>query len=65
MRVVGAEEIYPLVGNVPALARLLGVPYIPITPFFPLLGPLGLEGRDDSIQVGLGDDDALRVVAER
>jgi 1-acyl-sn-glycerol-3-phosphate acyltransferase len=40
--VVGAEEIYPLVGNVPALARLLGVPYIPITPFFPLLGPLGM-----------------------
>ena len=29
-------------GNVPSLARLMGVPYIPITPFFPLLGPLGL-----------------------
>jgi 1-acyl-sn-glycerol-3-phosphate acyltransferase len=40
--IVGAEEIYPLVGNIPALARALGVPYIPITPFFPLLGPLGL-----------------------
>lgn len=40
--VVGAEEIYPLVGDLPSLARLLGVPYIPITPFFPLLGPLGL-----------------------
>jgi len=40
--VVGAEEIYPLVGNIPSLARLLGIPYIPITPFFPLLGPLGL-----------------------
>ena len=42
LSVVGAEEIYPLVGNVPALARLLGVPYIPITPLFPLLGPLGM-----------------------
>ena len=42
LSVVGAEEIYPLVGNLPSLARLLGVPYIPITPFFPLLGPLGL-----------------------
>jgi 1-acyl-sn-glycerol-3-phosphate acyltransferase len=40
--VIGAEEIYPLVGNIPSLARLLGIPYIPITPFFPLLGPLGL-----------------------
>ena len=42
LSVVGAEEIYPLVGNMPALARLLGVPYIPITPLFPWLGPLGL-----------------------
>jgi 1-acyl-sn-glycerol-3-phosphate acyltransferase len=42
LSVVGAEEIYPLVGNVPSLARLLGIPYIPITPFFPWLGPLGL-----------------------
>ncbi len=40
--VVGAEEIYPLVGNIPALARLLGLPYLPVTPFFPWLGPLGL-----------------------
>ncbi len=40
--IVGAEEIYPLVGNVPSLARLLGLPYLPVTPFFPLLGPLGL-----------------------
>jgi 1-acyl-sn-glycerol-3-phosphate acyltransferase len=42
LSVVGAEEIYPLVGNMPSLARLLGVPYIPITPLFPWLGPLGL-----------------------
>ncbi len=42
LAVVGAEEIYPLVGNIPSLARLLGVPYIPITPLFPWLGPLGL-----------------------
>jgi 1-acyl-sn-glycerol-3-phosphate acyltransferase len=40
--VVGAEEIYPLVGNVPWLARLLGVPYVPITPLFPWLGLLGM-----------------------
>jgi 1-acyl-sn-glycerol-3-phosphate acyltransferase len=40
--IVGAEEIYPLIGNMPTLARILGLPYIPITPFFPWLGPLGL-----------------------
>jgi 1-acyl-sn-glycerol-3-phosphate acyltransferase len=40
--IVGAEEIYPIIGNVKILARLLGFPYVPVTPTFPLLGPLGL-----------------------
>ncbi|HEX6756669.1 MAG TPA: lysophospholipid acyltransferase family protein [Mycobacteriales bacterium] len=40
--IVGAEEIYPMLGNAKTLARLLGLPYFPITPTFPLLGPLGL-----------------------
>ena len=70
--VVGAEEIYPLVGNLPSLARLLGVPYVPITPFFPLLGPLGLVPlpskwliefgepiRTDSYDDGAADDPML------
>ncbi|MCW2777405.1 MAG: phospholipid/glycerol acyltransferase [Frankiales bacterium] len=39
--IVGAEEIYPMIGNAKTLARLLGLPYAPITPTFPLLGPLG------------------------
>ncbi|MBB3662309.1 1-acyl-sn-glycerol-3-phosphate acyltransferase [Prauserella sediminis] len=39
--VVGAEEIYPKIGDIKPLARLLGLPYFPVTPFFPLLGPLG------------------------
>jgi 1-acyl-sn-glycerol-3-phosphate acyltransferase len=39
--IVGAEEIYPILGNSKTLARLLGLPYVPITPLFPLLGPLG------------------------
>ena len=40
--IVGAEEIYPMIGNLKTLARLIGAPYIPVTPTFPLLGPLGL-----------------------
>ncbi|WP_370894299.1 lysophospholipid acyltransferase family protein [Janibacter sp. GXQ6167] len=40
--VVGAEEVYPMIGNMKTVARLLGAPYAPVTPFFPLLGPLGL-----------------------
>ena len=39
--VVGSEEIYPKIGEARMLARLTGAPYFPITPTFPLLGPLG------------------------
>ncbi|WP_193606640.1 1-acyl-sn-glycerol-3-phosphate acyltransferase [Nocardioides lijunqiniae] len=72
LAVVGAEEIYPLVGNIPGLARVLGVPYLPITPFFPLLGPLGLVPlpskwllefgepiRTDDYEGGASDDPML------
>ena len=40
--IVGAEEIYPMIGDAKILARILGVPYFPITPTFPWLGPLGM-----------------------
>ncbi len=40
--IVGAEEIYPIIGNMKTLARLVGAPYAPVTPTWPLLGPLGL-----------------------
>lgn len=39
--IIGAEEIYPMIANFKPLARWLGLPYFPVTPFFPLLGPLG------------------------
>jgi 1-acyl-sn-glycerol-3-phosphate acyltransferase len=41
LAVLGAEEIYPIVGRAESLGRSLGMPYVPITPFFPLLGVLG------------------------
>ena len=40
--VVGSEEIYPMVGDSPTLAKMIGAPFAPVTPTFPLLGPLGL-----------------------
>ena len=40
--IVGAEEIYPMIGSLPPIARLLGLPYFPVTPTFPWLGPLGM-----------------------
>ena len=39
--IVGAEEIYPMIGDFTPLARALRLPYFPITPTFPWLGPLG------------------------
>ncbi len=40
--VVGAEEIYPLLGCSRRLGAAVGAPHLPITPLFPLLGPLGM-----------------------
>ncbi|MFY9890273.1 MAG: lysophospholipid acyltransferase family protein [Streptosporangiaceae bacterium] len=39
--IVGAEEIYPMLGNSEPLARALRLPYFPLTPLFPWLGPVG------------------------
>lgn len=70
--VVGAEEIYPLLANAAPLARVLGMPYVPVTPFFPWLGPLGMIPlpskwliefgapiRTDSFGGGAADDPML------
>lgn len=66
--IVGAEEIYPKIGDIQPLARLLGLPYFPITPTFPWLGPLGMvplpskwliqigEPIDTTPWLGQGDD---------
>jgi 1-acyl-sn-glycerol-3-phosphate acyltransferase len=43
--VVGAEEIYPVIGKwerLGPLKQLLNVPYVPVTPLFPLFGIFGM-----------------------
>ncbi|HEX6419409.1 MAG TPA: lysophospholipid acyltransferase family protein [Acidimicrobiales bacterium] len=40
LAVVGSEETMPILAKVPGLAKLLGVPYVPVTANM-LLGPLG------------------------
>jgi 1-acyl-sn-glycerol-3-phosphate acyltransferase len=42
--VVGAEEAAPIFAHVPALQRLTGLIYFPITPTFPHFGLLGMLG---------------------
>ena len=39
--IVGAEEVHPVLFKWRVPARALGLPYLPVTPTFPALGPLG------------------------
>lgn len=70
--IVGAEEIYPMIGDITPMARLLRTPYFPVTPLFPLLGPVGMiplpskwyiefgePVRTDCYQRGSADDPML------
>ncbi len=40
--IVGSDEAYPLLLESGRLAKLAGLPFLPVTPTFPWLGPLGL-----------------------
>ena len=53
--IVGSEEIYPMIADVKLLARLLGLPYFPITPLFPLAGPAGLVPLPSKWRIQFGE----------
>lgn len=53
--VVGCEEAYPSLLNFKPLARLLGAPYIPVTPLFPFLGPIGALPLPTRVSIRFGD----------
>jgi 1-acyl-sn-glycerol-3-phosphate acyltransferase len=53
--IVGSEEIYPMLTDVKLLARLLGLPYFPVTPLFPLAGPLGLVPLPSKWHIQFGE----------
>jgi 1-acyl-sn-glycerol-3-phosphate acyltransferase len=53
--IVGAEETYPLLYKVRAFSKLLGVPFVPITPLFPWLGPLGLIPLPSRWRIVIGE----------
>ncbi len=70
--IVGAEEIYPMIGNSEVLARALRLPYFPVTPLFPWLGAIGavpLPSKwiiefGDPVDGGEADEPADDVVAK-
>jgi 1-acyl-sn-glycerol-3-phosphate acyltransferase len=53
--IIGSEEIYPMLTDVKLLARLLGLPYFPITPLFPLAGPAGLVPLPSKWRIAFGE----------
>lgn len=53
--VVGAEEVHPMLLNMGWLGRPLGVPYLPVTPTFPALGPLGFVPLPSKWSIDFGD----------
>lgn len=63
--IVGAEEIYPLLGNAKMLARLLGLPYFPLTPTFPWLGPLGMIPLPSKWYIEFGEPIETESLADR
>jgi len=53
--VVGAEEATPLLYKDETISKLIGLPYLPVTPTFPLLGPLGLVPAPTKWQIRFGE----------
>jgi len=61
--IVGAEEIHPVLAKVTTLAEPMGLPYIPITPTFPWLGPVGLLPLPSKWTIQIGQPVRARVAA--
>ncbi len=49
--IIGAEDANPMLYRLEYMTRSLRVPYLPITPTFPLLGPLGLLPAPAKIRI--------------
>jgi 1-acyl-sn-glycerol-3-phosphate acyltransferase len=57
--IVGAEEAHPLLFKLGAPARSVGLPFLPVTPTFPLLGPLGLLPLPSKWSIRIGEPIAM------
>lgn len=57
--IVGAEETNPIVYRFDNLSKLLGLDYLPITPTFPFLGPLGLIPAPTKWKIVFGEPISL------
>jgi 1-acyl-sn-glycerol-3-phosphate acyltransferase len=57
--IVGPEEAHPILFKWGTPARMLGLPFVPVTPTFPMLGPLGLLPLPTKWVIRIGDAIAL------
>ena len=53
--VIGAEEQYPYMMNVKPLAKMFNLPYFPLSPLFPLLGPVGMLPLPTKYSISYGE----------
>ena len=52
--IAGVEKAYPMFLHLDRLGKTFGLPFFPVTPFFPFLGPLGLLPLPAKITVAVG-----------
>jgi len=52
--IIGAEETHPVLARADGVGRLLGLPYLPITPTFPWLGLFGLVPLPSKWRIEIG-----------
>ena len=57
--IVGAEEAHPILFKWTTPARAVGLPFLPVTPTFPLLGPLGFLPLPTKWVIRIGEPIAL------
>jgi len=57
--VVGAEEAHPVLFKAQMAGRAMGLPFLPVTPTFPLLGPAGLAPLPSKWVIRFGEPLAL------
>ncbi|MGE4608244.1 MAG: 1-acyl-sn-glycerol-3-phosphate acyltransferase, partial [Myxococcota bacterium] len=53
--IVGPEEAHPILFKWGTPARIVGLPFLPVTPTFPLLGPLGALPLPTKWVIRIGD----------
>ena len=53
--IVGAEEVHPILFKLERVARPLGLPFVPVTPTFPWLGPLGVLPLPSRWRISFGE----------